>query len=48
MPLAENSKIKSPAIPVFIATTVMLSFISFWRVAAVVLSGSGGDGAHGA
>jgi len=27
-----------PAIPVFIATTVMLSFISFWRVAAIVLS----------
>jgi amino acid transporter len=38
MSLAENSKIKSPAIPVFIATTVMLSFISFWRVAAVVLA----------
>src|SRR5450756_1007970 len=38
MSLAENSKIKRPAIPVFIATTVMLSFISFWRVAAIVLS----------
>jgi amino acid transporter len=27
-----------PAIPVFVATTVMLSFISFWRAAAIVLS----------
>ena len=25
-------------VPVFIATTVMLSFISFWRAAAIVLS----------
>ncbi len=38
MSLAENSKLKSRAVPVFIATTVMLSFISFWRVAAVVLA----------
>ncbi|HMK29063.1 MAG TPA: amino acid permease, partial [Terriglobales bacterium] len=30
--------VKRPAVPVFIATTVMLSFISFWRVAAVVLA----------
>ncbi|HXZ78876.1 MAG TPA: APC family permease [Terriglobales bacterium] len=30
--------LKRPAVPVFIATTVMLSFISFWRVAAVVLA----------
>ncbi len=30
--------LKRPAIPVFIATTVMLSFISFWRAAAIVLS----------
>ncbi len=37
MAIAENSKPR-PAIPVFIATTVMLSFISFWRVAAVVLA----------
>ena len=29
---------KRPPVPVFIATTVMLSFISFWRAAAVVLS----------
>jgi amino acid transporter len=27
-----------PRVPVFIATTVMLSFISFWRAAAIVLS----------
>jgi amino acid transporter len=36
MPVSE--RIKRPAVPVFIATTVMLSFISFWRVAAIVLS----------
>jgi amino acid transporter len=29
---------KRPPVPVFIATTVMLSFISFWRAAAIVLS----------
>jgi hypothetical protein len=27
-----------PAIKVFVATTVMLTFISFWRASAVVLS----------
>src|SRR5499425_3782997 len=27
-----------PAVRVFVATTVMLSFISFWRAAAIVLS----------
>src|SRR5690242_4384050 len=27
-----------PAVKVFVATTVMLSFISFWRAAAVVLA----------
>src|SRR5437660_8579378 len=27
-----------PAVEVFVATTVMLSFISFWRAAAIVLS----------
>ena len=27
-----------PAVPVFVATTVMLTFISFWRAAAIVLS----------
>src|ERR1700729_749935 len=31
----EGSK---PAIKVFVATTVMLTFISFWRAAAIVLS----------
>src|SRR4051812_48644231 len=30
-----------PAIKVFVATTVMLSFISFWRAAAIVLSDLG-------
>ncbi|MDP9268366.1 MAG: APC family permease [Acidobacteriota bacterium] len=30
-----------PAVPVFVATTVMLSFISFWRAAAIVLSDLG-------
>src|SRR5215470_3201404 len=29
---------KRPAVKVFVATTVMLSFISFWRASAVVLS----------
>jgi amino acid transporter len=29
---------KRPAIKVFVATTVMLSFISFWRASAIVLS----------
>ncbi|HZQ69158.1 MAG TPA: APC family permease [Terriglobales bacterium] len=31
-------EIKRPPVNVFIATTVMLSFISFWRAAAIVLS----------
>src|SRR5882757_9631553 len=31
-------RIRRPAVPVFVATTVMLSFISFWRAAAIVLS----------
>src|SRR5262245_48604546 len=30
-----------PAIKVFVATTVLLSFISFWRAAAIVLSDLG-------
>src|SRR3974390_2019483 len=30
--------IEKPAIKVFVATTVMLTFISFWRAAAIVLS----------
>src|ERR1700740_745478 len=29
---------KRPAVKVFVATTVMLAFISFWRAAAIVLS----------
>ncbi len=32
------NELKRPAIKVFVATTVMLSFISFWRAAAIVLS----------
>ncbi|MBZ5506537.1 MAG: APC family permease [Acidobacteriia bacterium] len=35
---ATLEKLRRPAIPVFVATTVMLSFISFWRAAAIVLS----------
>jgi amino acid transporter len=31
-------RLKRPAVPVFVATTVMLTFISFWRAAAIVLS----------
>ena len=40
MPLSTSTfgRIKRPAVPVFVATTVMLSFISFWRAAAIVLS----------
>ncbi len=33
---AEN--LQRPAIKVFVATTVMLTFISFWRAAAIVLT----------
>ena len=33
---AEN--LQRPAVKVFVATTVMLTFISFWRAAAIVLS----------
>ena len=32
------NEVRRPAIKVFVATTVMLSFISFWRAAAIVLS----------
>jgi amino acid transporter len=35
---ATVSSTSRPAIKVFVATTVMLSFISFWRAAAIVLS----------
>jgi Amino acid permease len=41
MAIPENTNLNRKAIPVFIATTVMLSFISFWRVAAVVLADLG-------
>ena len=33
--------IRKKAVPVFVATTVMLSFISFWRASAIVLSDLG-------
>ena len=33
-----SSNLKRPAVSVFVATTVMLTFISFWRAAAIVLS----------
>src|SRR5512140_554272 len=35
---ATLERLRRPAIPVFVATTVMLSFISFWRAAAIVLA----------
>ncbi len=35
---AAVNNLKRTAIPVFVASTVMLTFISFWRVAAIVLS----------
>src|SRR6201996_2983188 len=38
MRMSATENLKRPAVPVFIATTVMLSFISFWRGAAIVLS----------
>src|SRR5437588_12830208 len=34
----ENSGSRPGGVQVFVATTVMLSFISFWRAAAIVLS----------
>src|SRR5947208_2927076 len=37
MPLDLRKSVPS-TVPVFVATTVMLSFISFWRAAAIVLS----------
>jgi nucleotide-binding universal stress UspA family protein len=33
-----SQDVKRPAVTVFVATTVMLTFISFWRAAAIVLS----------
>ncbi len=40
MPISAESQ-NRPAIKVFVATTVLLSFISFWRAAAIVLSDLG-------
>jgi amino acid transporter len=36
--MATSSEGTKPAVKVFVATTVMLTFISFWRAAAIVLS----------
>jgi len=36
--ISTAQSLKRNAIPVFVASTVMLTFISFWRVAAIVLS----------
>jgi amino acid transporter len=36
--MATSAEGSRPAIKVFVATTVMLTFISFWRAAAIVLS----------
>jgi len=35
---ASIDNLKRPAVKVFVATTVMLTFISFWRASAIVLS----------
>src|SRR6476660_8226520 len=35
---SQTENLQRPAIKVFVATSVMLSFISFWRAAAIVLS----------
>jgi amino acid transporter len=36
--MASDQTFQRPAVKVFVATTVMLTFISFWRAAAIVLS----------
>jgi amino acid transporter len=36
--MATSPEVSKPAVKVFVATTVMLTFISFWRAAAIVLS----------
>ena len=36
--MASEQTLPRPAVKVFVATTVMLTFISFWRAAAIVLS----------
>jgi amino acid transporter len=38
MSTGSMQNLEKPAIKVFVATTVMLTFISFWRAAAIVLS----------
>ncbi|HKW17081.1 MAG TPA: APC family permease [Terriglobales bacterium] len=38
---ASDGGLNRPAVKVFVATTVLLSFISFWRAAAIVLSDLG-------
>ncbi|MGB7945298.1 MAG: APC family permease [Terriglobales bacterium] len=38
MSSASSEGVKRPAVKVFVATTVMLTFISFWRAAAIVLA----------
>jgi amino acid transporter len=51
--MSTNPLANRPAVKVFVATTVMLSFISFWRAAAIVLADlassayyAGGDAEH--
>src|ERR1041385_6003209 len=36
-----TNSVRRPQVKVFVATTVLLSFISFWRAAAIVLSDLG-------
>src|ERR1700759_1897630 len=36
--MASDQTLQRPAVKVFVATTVMLTFISVWRAAAIVLS----------
>src|SRR6478752_2254153 len=38
---SSTQKFNRPTVKVFVATTVLLSFISFWRAAAIVLSDLG-------
>src|SRR5437764_3828134 len=40
-PMPQLDSQRRPAVKVFVATTVLLSFISFWRAAAIVLSDLG-------
>src|SRR5271156_5861789 len=36
--MSSMENVKRPAVKVFVATTVMLTFISFWRASAIVLA----------